>query len=269
MKFNFFGVSKKSKPSKKPSLLWSNISRQPPNSKKRKSFFDTPNSENVRMLLNQFKEVASKKDSKLNWAEAKRRYPKLKPFADTDGDGVLNAFDCRPLNKKKQGFKHNYSFSYADYPATKTVKMAPDKFLEHTWKEGGKQPVYRKVDEKPKEVSLKEYKEQIRELDRESIDYLKEKIKSKEEDVSIGFISMIEGKPSGHEGRHTAIAAEEVGAKEIPVTIETYDEKDIEGYEPVKEKLQARYAQDKKNEEANREMDEELEELENKEDDLE
>jgi len=186
----------------------------------------------------------------LSYSQAKIRYPKLKPFGDRDRDGVKNIFDCKPFNKKKQGFAHQYSFSFSDYPATKTVKMSPRKFLKKTWREGGKKPVYRQVGAQDKPVPFKEYKRQLQELDRKSIEHLKEKIKSKEKDVSIGFISMREGKPSGHEGRHTAIAAEELGMEEIPVTVETAEEEDIGEFELVEEELQARYAQDKKAEEA-------------------
>jgi len=46
-----------------------------------------------------------KKD--LTWPQAKRRFPRLKPMADTDRDGVKNMFDCRPFNKRKQGFEHD------------------------------------------------------------------------------------------------------------------------------------------------------------------
>ena len=43
----------------------------------------------------------------LTWPQAKRRFPRLKPMVDTDRDGVINLLDCRPFNKKKQGFSHN------------------------------------------------------------------------------------------------------------------------------------------------------------------
>lgn len=46
------------------------------------------------------KQIVKKKD--MNWAEAKWRYPKLKPNKDYDGDGVKNQFDCKPFDRKRQ-----------------------------------------------------------------------------------------------------------------------------------------------------------------------
>ena len=40
----------------------------------------------------------------LTWNQASIRYPKLNPFGDSDRDGKLNMFDCKPFNKKKHGF---------------------------------------------------------------------------------------------------------------------------------------------------------------------
>ena len=45
-----------------------------------------------------------KKD--LTWPQAKVRYPLLKPMKDTDRDGVINLLDCRPFDKRRQGFFH-------------------------------------------------------------------------------------------------------------------------------------------------------------------
>ena len=41
------------------------------------------------------------KNKNMNWAQAKWKYPKMKPMGDRDGDGVKNMFDCKPLNKKR------------------------------------------------------------------------------------------------------------------------------------------------------------------------
>ena len=42
----------------------------------------------------------------LNWPQAKARFPLMKPYGDVDKDGVKNKFDCKPFNKRKQGFFH-------------------------------------------------------------------------------------------------------------------------------------------------------------------
>jgi len=42
----------------------------------------------------------------MSWTQAKRRYPKLSPLGDADRDGVKNRFDCRPFDRKKQGWVH-------------------------------------------------------------------------------------------------------------------------------------------------------------------
>jgi hypothetical protein len=41
--------------------------------------------------------------SNMTWDQAKRKFPKMNPFGDADGDGIENWMDCRPLNKYKQG----------------------------------------------------------------------------------------------------------------------------------------------------------------------
>lgn len=38
----------------------------------------------------------------LTWPQALIRFPKLNPFGDSDKDGKLNMFDCRPFDKKRQ-----------------------------------------------------------------------------------------------------------------------------------------------------------------------
>ena len=46
----------------------------------------------------------SKKD--LTWPQAKIRYPLLKPMKDADRDGIINLLDCRPFDRRRQGFFH-------------------------------------------------------------------------------------------------------------------------------------------------------------------
>ena len=42
----------------------------------------------------------------LSWPQAKVRFPNLRPFSDVDKDGVRNMFDCKPFDKRRQGFFH-------------------------------------------------------------------------------------------------------------------------------------------------------------------
>lgn len=44
--------------------------------------------------------------SNMTYEMAKRRYPKLSPFDDSDKDGIINLFDCYPFNPNKQGKQH-------------------------------------------------------------------------------------------------------------------------------------------------------------------
>jgi len=67
-----------------------------------------------------------KKD--LTWPQAKVRFPKLKPMVDTDRDGVKNKFDCKPFDRKRQGFFHkdqgvldDISVGFEDIEKLKTV----------------------------------------------------------------------------------------------------------------------------------------------------
>lgn len=52
-----------------------------------------------RMALRRLKHIPKKN---LTWLQARRRYPKLNPFGDADKDGVMNIFDCKPFNRKRQ-----------------------------------------------------------------------------------------------------------------------------------------------------------------------
>lgn len=51
------------------------------------------------------KDFYNVKKRDLNYLQAKRRY-NIKPFKDSDKDGLINLFDCRPFDKNKQGLIH-------------------------------------------------------------------------------------------------------------------------------------------------------------------
>ena len=42
------------------------------------------------------------KKKQMNFGQAIARYPKLNPYGDADKDGVMNFFDCKPFDKRRQ-----------------------------------------------------------------------------------------------------------------------------------------------------------------------
>lgn len=69
----------------------------------------------------------SKDRKTLSWAQAKWKYPKLKPMGDWDNDGVKNQFDCRPMNRKMQHvtMKHDSEWKtkmIEDFPTVEDLK---------------------------------------------------------------------------------------------------------------------------------------------------
>lgn len=40
----------------------------------------------------------------LDWAQTKKHFPEMNPYGDLDSDGVLNKFDCKPLDPTRHGF---------------------------------------------------------------------------------------------------------------------------------------------------------------------
>jgi len=184
----------------------------------------------------------SKKD--LTWPQAKIRFPLLKPFKDADRDGVKNMFDCKPFDKKRQGFVHQYGFSDVASKNIRTVKMSPKKFLEETYKQAEvaqKKLIKREMEAKGYSLAVpyrtqERYEKRV--IDPRSVAYQKKKIQSEKENVPIGFLTYEEGKPVSHEGRHAAKAAEELEMETIPITVESYKEEEapeVEKLEPYKE----------------------------------
>ena len=81
-----------------------------------------------RSSFNAWKQEKKISKNDLTWPQAKIRYPLLKPFKDADRDGVKNMFDCKPFDKKRQGFFHkdqgvldNVSVGFETIKEMKTV----------------------------------------------------------------------------------------------------------------------------------------------------
>jgi len=53
--------------------------------------------------------IPKKKKKTWKWNPLSKDHKMLFPLRDDDKDGVLNAFDCEPLNRKKQGKLHDIS----------------------------------------------------------------------------------------------------------------------------------------------------------------
>ena len=140
------------------------------------------------------------------------------PFGDADRDRVMNVFDCKPLNRKLKGWAHK-GIQFNREKSTHVKMMSPDKFLRTTHLEAyGKKP----------KVSYDEFSSRV--IEQKNVERLKKliAIKSRPElkrrenrnMVDIPFLMYDKkGFPSGHEGRHRAMAAKQLGIKLMPVTI--------------------------------------------------
>ena len=198
-------------------------------------------------------------NSKLPKLSNKLKLPKIKQskfrvgmpvylFGDKDRDRVANVFDCKPRNPRKQGWVHTGA-GFVYYPEIKVSQkmMTPDKFLRTTHREVSDREKrtlksWQAEDEKhdakyvpSKELldsrqrryakmshiayrNMKEYSQQV--INKDNVEKLKKVIKSKEGKMNIPYLQYDEqGRPKGHEGRHRAPAAKQLGVKLIPVTI--------------------------------------------------
>ncbi len=75
-----------------------------------------------------FKPKVPMKITNLNWTQSKKRFPNMNPFGDFDNDGVKNFRDCKPFDKRRQGFFHrdqgvldDISVGFEDIKKLKTV----------------------------------------------------------------------------------------------------------------------------------------------------
>jgi len=139
-------------------------------------------------------------------------------------DILEKKFDCRDI------FHHEYAFSSLASKDVNTVLMPPKEFLLTTYRE----VMNRKLNEptptwQPYEYYIRSVltKDRIADIKRHMGKLIDKSYPpmgaglGSERKLPIGFLTFNEnGEPTGHEGRHTAKAAEELGIKAIPVTIE-------------------------------------------------
>lgn len=150
------------------------------------------------------------------------------PFGDTDRDRVPNWFDCKPLNRKKQGFEYQGSHNENE-KELRTVKMPPNMFLETTYVDV--QRSIEKIKERDKDnppkipyqydgSTYEEYKKDFARK-RKKISEIAAEIKSKEKNLPMPYLEFNEeGLNIGHEGRHRAVAAMKAKLKYMPVLME-------------------------------------------------
>ena len=144
----------------------------------------------------------------MTWPQAKVRFPMLNPYKDSDRDGVINLLDCKPFNRKKQGWAHQGTMLYYPDSTTRVKMMSPNKFLRTTFHQsrgafGSSQEDYEK-----------------RILNKENVNRLKKVLKDPKEGMEIPYLNYDEqGRPIGHEGRHRAMAAKQLGIELIPVSV--------------------------------------------------
>lgn len=181
---------------------WMKPSKNRINAKKSSAFWSSP--------------AKGVRKKNLSYSQAKIRYPKLKPFGDRDKDGVKNIFDCKPFNRKKQGWAHR-GHTFQRERSSHVVMMSPDKFMRTAYREA--READKSYPDKMRGMSTSEQFEK-NVIDRKNVEKLKKIIKSSKGKMEVPFLEYDEqGRPMGHEGRHRAVAARELGIKKIPVTI--------------------------------------------------
>jgi hypothetical protein len=157
-------------------------------------------------MIKKYKQEKWMKGSKCNW------------FKDSDRDGVVNIFDCQPHNRRKQGWAHQGHVMNRER-STHIRMMTPDKFLRTTQRETS-QKNFTAVDsmfDNPN-APLKSYTDRV--VSQPNVERLKKVIRSRQGKMEIPYLEYDEqGRPTGHEGRHRAMASKQMGVKLIPVTI--------------------------------------------------
>jgi hypothetical protein len=162
----------------------------------------------------------------MNRTIREKKLIKKYPWGDKDHDLVPNWIDCKPFDKRRQGFEHRYTFQENENYEIVTRMIPPRKLLETTYKEiqirkrkgisfNKREREFMKLNNHNQSL----YEESV--LRRKNIEHLKKFIPHKTKNVPIPFLQFdCSGNPVCHQGRHTSKASEELGYKVIPVTIE-------------------------------------------------
>ena len=171
-----------------------------------------------------FKSIMFPRRSKAEWKLIDKN-----PFGDADRDRVPNIFDCKPLNRKKQGWAHSGTMLYYPDQVTKVKMMTPDKFLRTTFHEKNNTDFNKNFKARssnwteyavmiPNKENMKRYSEGV--INPENVEKLKKIIRSSKGEMDIPYLQLdSRGRPISHEGRHRAMASKELGIKLIPVSV--------------------------------------------------
>lgn len=135
-------------------------------------------------------------------------------------DGIVQRYHVGRKVKRKRPFGTDAEIPLANFPESfgyegETRNMTPDQFLKTTFEEvqrkqkrGDTTPFY----------DLQDYLDNV--IIPSNVQKLKEELNKKGTKVDIPYLEFDDkGVPVGHEGRHRATAAKEIGMKKIPVRI--------------------------------------------------
>jgi len=159
---------------------------------KKKDFFNLkvskPRNHKINFHLGKYRN-----DLRLTWPQAKRKYPLMKPYSDSDFDGTLNRRDCRPLNPAKDGIFAAIAGAIGGFASGSGVKKG--------WKKGMAKEGYKEW--KEKSMKAMDKKAEIR---RKRLAKLPSRIRKKLESIP-------EKTAKFAKGRYRYITSDEVKAK--------------------------------------------------------
>ena len=119
--------------------------------------------------------VKNPKRANMTYPQAKKKYPKMNPLGNFDGDIMPNIIDCRPFNRKKQD---------EGYTGEEWAELSPDEREDYMEYGVGEKTEYKEdpekikrraeIHNKIKSLKGKERQDYIDEVDREAIEEYEE-----------------------------------------------------------------------------------------------